>query len=70
MQDDGFELGHFLDGPPGPFLTDPTSLEPPVRHQVGTPERSPVDVDAAGIDLTNGADSPATSEVKMPAARP
>src|SRR5207249_2845234 len=56
VQDDGLLLGHFLDGPPGAFLADPASLQAAVGHQVSAPQRGPVEVDAAGVDLAYGLD--------------
>src|SRR6202012_964818 len=56
VEDDGLGLGHLGDGGPRALLADPAALEPAVGHQVGPPERRPVDVDVPGVDLPDRAD--------------
>src|SRR3954452_9573730 len=54
VQDDGLLLGHLGDRSARPLLADSAALEPAVGHEVGAPERRPVDVDVAGVDLPDG----------------
>src|SRR5512133_3065169 len=56
VQNDRLEIRHFFDGPAWSFLADSAALEPAVRHQIRAPQRGPVDVNAASIDLPHGAD--------------
>src|SRR4051794_5987935 len=51
VQDDRLLLGHLGDRGARSFLADAAALEAAVGHQVGAPQRRPVDVDVAGIDL-------------------
>src|SRR5215207_7451327 len=51
VEHDRLELCHLLDRPARPFLADAAALETAIRHEVGPPQRGPVDVDAAGVDL-------------------
>src|SRR3954447_14196769 len=54
VQDDGFFFGHLGDGRARSLLADSAALEAAVGHEVGAPERRPVDVDVAGVDLPDG----------------
>src|SRR5215217_938290 len=54
VQDDRLLLGHLGDRGARAFLADAAALEAAVGHQVGAPERRPVDVDVAGVDLPDG----------------
>src|ERR1700687_3396951 len=54
VEDDVFFFGHFGDGGADPLLADAAALQPAVGHQVGPPQRGPVDVDVAGVDLAHG----------------
>src|SRR3954463_9071883 len=56
VEDDRLLLRHLGDGRARPLLADTTTLEAPIRHQVRTPQRSPVDVDVAGVDLPDRPD--------------
>src|SRR3954454_15469779 len=55
VDDDGLFFGHFGDGRADTFLADAAALQPAVGHQVGPPQRGPVDVDVAGVDLAHRA---------------
>src|SRR5258705_8972461 len=52
---DGLFFGHFGDGRADTLLADAAAFQPAVGHQVGPPERGPVDVDVAGVDLAHRA---------------
>src|SRR5436189_266291 len=54
VQDEGLLLGHLRDRGPEALLADTGRLEPAVRHQVGSPQRGPVHVHDAGVDLPHG----------------
>src|SRR3954464_11646747 len=58
VQDDRLLLGHLGDGGARAFLADAAALQAAVGHEVGAPERGPVDVDVAGVDLPNPPDCP------------
>src|SRR4051794_5689700 len=55
VQNDGLFLGHLRDGGAEAFLADARGLEAAVGHEVGAPQRRPVDVDDASVDLAHGA---------------
>src|SRR3954452_12598950 len=54
VQDDGLLLGHLGDRSARSLLADAAALEAAVGHEVGAPERRPVDVDVARVDLPDG----------------
>src|SRR4029453_7786009 len=56
VEHDRLGLGHLGDGGAWSFLADAAALEAAVGHEVGAPQRGPVDVDAAGVDLAHGLD--------------
>src|SRR6185312_11197144 len=56
VQDHGLDVGHLGDRRAGAFLADPACLQPAVGHEVGPPQRGPVDVHGAGVDLPDGPD--------------
>src|SRR5512132_4729787 len=56
VEHDRLGLGYLGDGGAWSLLADAAALEAAVGHQVGPPQRSPVDVDAAGVDLAHGPD--------------
>src|SRR5919109_3900241 len=56
VEHDRLGLGHLGDGGAWSFLADAAALEAAVGHEVGAPQGGPVDVDAAGVDLTHGLD--------------
>ena len=58
MQDDRLLIGHLGDRSARAFLADATALQTAVGHEVGAPQRRPVDVDVAGVDLPNPPDRP------------
>src|SRR5919107_3107056 len=58
VQDDRLLLGHLGDRGARPLLADTAALQPAVGHEVGAPERGPIDVDVAGVDLPNRPDRP------------
>src|SRR3954452_1159693 len=58
VQDDRLLLGHLGDRGARSLLADATALEAAVGHQVGAPQRRPVDVDVAGVDLPDRPDGP------------
>src|SRR3954447_12756900 len=51
VQDDRFLLRHLDDGRARSLLADTTALEAAIGHEIRTPQRGPVDVDVAGVDL-------------------
>src|SRR6476646_341416 len=53
VDDDGLFFGHFMDSRTDTFLTDTTALQPAVGHQIGPPQRRPINMDVAGVDLTH-----------------
>src|SRR3954453_21823922 len=57
-QDHRLLVGHLGDRGARAFLADAAALEAAVRHEVGAPERGPVDVDVAGVDLADALDRP------------
>src|SRR5687767_9431193 len=56
VEHDGLGLGHLGHGGAWSFLADAAAFEAAVGHEVGAPERGPVDVDAARVDLPHGLD--------------
>src|ERR687889_1337577 len=56
VQDDRLLLGHLGDRGARPLLADAAALQAAVGHEVGTPQRRPVDVDVPGVDLPDGPD--------------
>src|SRR6266540_6873542 len=56
VEHDRLGLGHLGHGGAWSFLADAAALEAAVRHEVGPPQRGPVDLDAAGVDLAHGLD--------------
>src|SRR4051794_37541012 len=56
VQDDRLLLGHLGDRSARPLLADAAALQAAVGHEVGAPERRPVDVDVARVDLPDGPD--------------
>src|SRR6476620_4833452 len=54
VQDDGLHIGHLGDRRAGAFLADAAALQSAVGHQVGAPQRGPVDMDGAGVYLPDG----------------
>src|SRR5258708_21558230 len=53
VDDDGLFFGHFGDGRADTFLADAAALQPAIGHQVGPPQRGPIDVNVAGVDLAH-----------------
>src|SRR5919199_6289768 len=56
VEHDRLGLGHLGHGGAWSLLADAAALEAAVGHEVGAPQRGPVDVDAAGVDLAHGLD--------------
>jgi hypothetical protein len=56
VQDDRLFFGHFLHCGADAFLADAAALESSIGHEVGPPERGPVDVNISGVDLSHGLD--------------
>src|SRR3954452_12638425 len=56
VHDDCLLLGHLGDRSARPLLADAAALQAAVGHEVGAPERRPVDVDGARVDLPDGPD--------------
>src|SRR5215831_7552841 len=54
VQDDGLGVGHLGHRGAGAFLADAARLQAAVGHEVGPPQRGPVDVHVAGVDLPDG----------------
>src|SRR4029077_18676921 len=55
VDDDGLFFGHFVDSRADTLLADTAALQSAVGHQVGPPQRRPIDMDVARIDLAHRA---------------
>src|SRR6476469_5377673 len=53
VDDDGLFFGHFVHSRADTFLADTAALQPAVGHQVGPPQRRPIDMDVARVDLAH-----------------
>src|SRR5262245_4163168 len=51
VKNDRFHLGHLLNRVFRPFLAEAALFQAAVRHQIGPPHRSPVNMQVAGINL-------------------
>src|SRR6266496_567217 len=56
VQDHGLDVGHLGHRRAGALLADAARLQSAVGHEVGPPQRGPVDVHGAGVDLPDGPD--------------
>ena len=54
MQDDGLPVRHFVNRRANSFFSDAGIFQATVGHEICPPERCPVDVNDAGVDLPCG----------------
>src|SRR5947207_2746437 len=70
VKDNGLGLGHLLDCVARPFLSYAAILEASIWHQVGSPQRSPVNHHIAAFDGARKAQGLTDVARKYPRAQP